>query len=249
MPTLGFFEVISENFFGGGRPRYYLDRCSERYPIVLHGVSLGLGGPEEPDRDTLRRIKELCRVTGAPWVSDHLCWTGSRSAHLHDLLPLPYTADMVRRVARRARQVQDYLEVPFALENTSSYLTYQASEIPEWEFVSSVVEEADCGLLFDVNNVYVSAFNHGWDALSYVRHVPHHRIVQIHVAGHTHFGSHIIDTHVGPVPPPVLELYCEALRLTGPVSTLIEWDDQIPDFAVLLDEVARFDAARKDALR
>jgi uncharacterized protein (UPF0276 family) len=163
-------------------------------------------------------------------------------------LPLPYTDEAVRRVAERAKMVQDFLEVPFGLENTSSYLTYTQSTMTEWEFVRQVVERADCGLMFDVNNVYVSAYNHGYDPLEFIRAVPHERILQIHIAGHTNYGKYIIDTHVGPLIDPVLDLYRETIRLAGPISTLLEWDDHIPEFSELQAEVARVAQVRETGL-
>ncbi len=248
-PSVDFFEVISENFMvQGGKPLYHLDRVLEHYPVVQHGVSLGIAGPEEPDRAYLTRLKQLVRRTKTPWVTDHFCWCGAGNAHLHDLLPIPYTPDAVRRTAERARMIQDFLEVPFALENTSSYLTYRSSTLTEWEFISEVVERADIGLLFDVNNVYVSAFNHGFDAEEFVRSVPHQRIFQIHLAGHTNLGKYIIDTHRGSVIEPVLELYRQTIALAGPVSTLIEWDDEIPELPVLLAEAERARRARDEGL-
>lgn len=248
-PEVGFFEIISENFMvDGGKPLYHLDRVLEGYPVIQHGVSLSIGGPEPLDREYLARLKALTRRVKPAWISDHFCWCGAGGAHLHDLLPLPYTEAAAKRVAERARLVQDYLELPFALENTSSYLGYTQSTMTEWEFVSEVLERADCGLLFDVNNVYVSSFNHDFDPLDFVRGVPHDRIVQIHLAGHTHLGRYIIDTHRGHVAPPVLELYQETIRLAGPVSTLIEWDDEIPEFAVLAAEAESVSALRALAL-
>jgi uncharacterized protein (UPF0276 family) len=248
-PSVDFFEVISENFMvEGGKPLYHLDRVLEHYRVVQHGVSLGIAGPEEPDRAYLSRLKQLVRRTKTPWVSDHFCWCGDGNAHLHDLLPIPYTPEAVRRTAERARMIQDFLEVPFALENTSSYLTYRSSTLSEWEFISEVAERADIGLLFDVNNVYVSAFNHGFDAETFIRSVPHDRILQIHLAGHTNLGKYIIDTHRGSVIEPVLELYRQTIALAGPVSTLIEWDDEIPELAVLLAEAERARRARDDGL-
>ncbi len=239
-PPMGFFEVISENFFGkGGKPLYHLDQFIERYPVILHGVSLSIGAPEEPDRQYLEKLKCLVKRVKPAWVSDHFCFSGAGGAHLHDLLPLPYTEEAIERVARRAKMVQDFLEVPFGLENTSSYLQYTQSTMPEWEFVSEVVQRADCGLMFDVNNVYVSAYNHGYDPLEFIRSVPHERILQIHIAGHTNMGKYIIDTHVGPLIDPVLDLYRETIRLAGPVSTLLEWDDNIPPFEELAREVDR----------
>lgn len=248
-PKMGFFEVISENFFGrGGKPLYHLDQFKEQYPVILHGVSLSIGAPEEPEREYLRQLKKLVDRVKPAWLSDHFCFSGAGGAHMHDLLPLPYTDEAVERVARRAKMVQDYLELPFGLENTSSYLSYTQSTMSEWEFIRRVVEEADCGLMFDVNNVYVSAYNHGFDPLSFVQQIPHERILQIHVAGHTNYGDYIIDTHVGPLIDPVLDLYRETIRLAGPVSTLLEWDDHIPEFSALTQEVQRIEKVKQEAL-
>jgi uncharacterized protein (UPF0276 family) len=248
-PSVDFFEVISENFMvAGGKPLYHLDKVLEHYRVVQHGVSLGIAGPEEPDRAYLTQLKALVRRTKTPWVSDHFCWCGAGNAHLHDLLPIPYTPEAVRRTAERARMIQDFLEVPFALENTSSYLTYRASTLSEWEFISEIAERADIGLLFDVNNVYVSAYNHGFDAQTFIRSVPHARIFQIHLAGHTNLGKYIIDTHKGAVIDEVLDLYRQTIALAGPISTLIEWDDEIPELPVLLAEAERARRARDEGL-
>ena len=248
-PAVDFFEIISENFMvEGGRPRYHLARTLESYRVVQHGVSLGIAGPEPPDRAYLLRLKALLAETKAPWVSDHFCWAGAGGAHLHDLLPIPYTKQAIERVVLRAREVQDLLGVRFALENTSSYLTFESSTLSEWEFISEIAERADIGLLFDVNNVYVSAYNHGFDPFEFVEHVPHERIVQIHLAGHTNLGAYIIDTHRGTVSDPVWDLYRRTLELTGPVSTLIEWDDEIPALNVLLAEAEKARAVRDSVL-
>ncbi len=248
-PPIDFVEIISENFMGvGGRPRYHLERALETYRVVQHGVSLGIGGPEAPARSYLERLRDLVRVTKTPWVSDHFCWCSAGGAHLHDLLPLPFTRELVRTIAERARMIQDFLGVPFALENTSSYLTYKGSALAEWEFIGEIAERAGIGLLFDVNNVFVTAYNHGLDPLSFVRNVPHERIVQVHLAGHSNLGTHIIDTHDGHVTPPVWDLYRLTLEHTGPVSTLIEWDDRIPEVEVLLAEAERAKVERERAL-
>ncbi|MDF3068369.1 MAG: hypothetical protein K0R38_3970 [Polyangiaceae bacterium] len=248
-PAVDFFEVISENFMvEGGKPLHHLERVLEHYRVVQHGVSLGIAGPNPPDRAYLQRLKLLVSRTKTPWVSDHFCWSGAGGAHLHDLLPIPYTPEAVRRIAERARMIQDFLEVPFALENTSSYLTYRSSTLTEWELISEVAERADIGLLFDVNNVYVSAYNHGFDAQEFVRSVPHERILQIHLAGHTNLGKYIIDTHRGTVIDAVLDLYRTTIALAGPVSTLIEWDDEIPALPVLLAEAERARRVRDQGL-
>jgi uncharacterized protein (UPF0276 family) len=243
------FEIISENFMvAGGMPLYNLGRALERFRVVQHGVSLSIGGTAPLDRDYLGRLGALLRRTGSPWVTDHLCWTGSHGRDLHDLLPLPYTEATVKHVAERARAVQDILGVRLALENVSSYLSYRSSEMTEWEFLRAVAEEADCGLLLDVNNIYVSSFNHGFDPEAYVDGVPHGRVVQIHLAGHTHHGRYIIDTHSDHVIDPVWDLYRRALRRTGPVSTLIEWDDDIPPFSTLVAEADKARAIREEVL-
>ena len=248
-PAVDFFEIISENFMvEGGKPIYHLEQVQEHYPLIQHGVSLSIGGPEAPDPGYLARLKRLVKKVKPAWLSDHFCWCGVPGAHLHDLLPLPYTWEAVARVAERARHVQDYLEVPFALENTSSYMAYTASEMTEWQFISEIAERADIGLMFDVNNVYVSAYNHGFDAREFIASVPHERIVQIHLAGHTNLGKYIIDTHRGHVIDAVWDLYRDLLRLTGPVSTLIEWDDEIPDWPVLAAEAEKARAARDATL-
>ncbi len=246
-PRMDFFEIISENFMvDGGKPRYHLEQVLERYPLIQHGVSLGIGGPDGLDRDYLGRLKQLVRKVKPAWLSDHFCWCGAGGAVVHDLLPLPYTWEVVELVAERARQVQDFLEVPFALENTSSYMAYTSSQMNEWQFISEVAERADIGLMFDVNNVFVSAYNHGFDAREFVASVPHRRIVQIHLAGHTNLGKVIIDTHRGHVVDAVWDLYRETLAHTGPVSTLIEWDDEIPEWSVLAAEAEKARAVRDE---
>jgi uncharacterized protein len=248
-PKMDWFEIISENFMvAGGMPRRNLDRALSNYRVIQHGVSLSIGSIDPLDREYLKKLKALTRITQTPWVSDHLCWTGAQGKNLHDLLPLPYTEEAVRHVAERARIVQDYLELPFVLENVSSYLTYTHSAMTEWEFVTAVVEEADCGLLFDVNNIYVSSYNHGFDPMDYVRGIPHRRVMQYHLAGHTNFGKYIIDTHSGHVIDEVWALYRKACELTGPVSTLIEWDDDIPEFEVLAAEAEKARRVRDEAI-
>jgi uncharacterized protein len=248
-PAVDFFEIISENFMvAGGKPRYHLERVLDTYPVVQHGVSLDIGGPEGPSPQYLERLRALTRETRTPWVSDHLCWCGSGGMHLHDLLPLPYTRQAIDRVVERARRIQDYLGLPFALENTSSYLSYRSSTVPEWEFISEIVERAGIGLLLDVNNVYVSAYNQGFDPITFIEALPADRVLQIHVAGHSHVGDYIIDTHRGPIVPPVWELYRLAIERCGAVSTLIEWDDAIPELDLLLSEAERARKERERAL-
>jgi uncharacterized protein len=243
------FEIISENFMvPGGLPLYNLGRALERFPIVQHGVSLSIGSTDPLDWDYLKRLKALIAQTKTPWVSDHICWGSAGGVHIHDLVPLPYTAATVRWVAERARAVQDFLGVRLALENVSSYMTFTSSEMPEHEFVTAVAEQADCGLLLDVNNIYVSSYNHGTDPVAYVDAVPHARVVQVHLAGHTNHGKYILDSHSDRVIDPVWDLYRRALRHIGPVSTLIEWDDDIPPFAELVAEAAKARAIRDEVL-
>lgn len=250
LPAVDWFEIISENFMvAGGMPLANLERALGRYRVVQHGVSLSIGATTPLDFEYLGALRTLLRKTKSPWVSDHLCFTGAGGVDAHDLLPLPYTEEAIRHVAARARQVQDFLEVPLVLENVSSYLTYTQSQMTEWAFVSAVVEEADCGLLLDVNNIYVSSFNHGFDPRDFVDGVPHHRVVQIHLAGHTNYGKYIIDTHSDHVIDAVWDLYRRALGKTGPVSTLIEWDEDIPSLATLLAEAEKAKAVREEALK
>jgi uncharacterized protein (UPF0276 family) len=233
-PAVDWFEVLSENYMDtGGRPLWVLDQVAERYPVALHGVSLSIGSTDPLDLGYLRKLKSLARRTKARWISDHLCWTGVLGRNTHDLLPLPYDEATLRHVAARVRQVQDFLERPLALENPSSYVAFASSTMSEWVFLSRLAEEAECALLLDVNNVYVSAFNHGFDAEAYVDAIPSERVVQYHLAGHTNRGTHIVDTHSAPAISAVWDLYARACAATGPVSTLFEWDEAIPP----LDEV------------
>ncbi len=247
---IDWFEIISENFMvGGGRPMHNLERALERFRLVQHGVSLSIGTTEPLDWEYLKKLKALVQRTKSPWVSDHLCWTGAHGKNLHDLLPLPYTEAAVKHVAERARAVQDFLGVRLLLENVSSYLTYTSSEMTEWQFLSAIAEEADIGLLLDVNNIYVSSYNHSFDPRAFVEGVPHRRIAQIHLAGHTNFGAYIIDTHSAHVIDPVWDLYRRTIELTGPVSTLVEWDDDIPPFATLVAEADKARAIRDEVAR
>jgi uncharacterized protein (UPF0276 family) len=248
-PVMDWFEIISENFMvRGGKPLANLDRLASHYRVVPHGVSLSIGQVEPLDAAYLSRLRALVDRISPPWASDHFCWTGSAHANLHDLLPLPLTREVVTHVADRVRRVQDYLGCPFALENASSYLGFTSSTMTEWEFVCEVAEKADCGLLLDVNNVFVSAHNHGFSAEAYIDAVPVDRVVQMHLAGHTDKGSYLLDTHSDHVRAEVWELYRRAVRRLGPVSTLIEWDDDIPSWEVLAREASLARTARQEAL-
>ncbi len=239
-PAPDWFEVLSENFMDtGGRPLHVLDRVVERHPVALHGVSLSIGSTDPLDRAYLRKLKALAERTRARWVSDHLCWTGVLGRNTHDLLPLPYDEATLRHVSRRVRQVQDALERPLVLENPSTYLAFTGSTMTEWEFLSRLGDDAGCGLLLDVNNVYVSAFNHGFDPRQYIDAVPADRVVQVHLAGHTNHGTHILDTHSGPAIDAVWDLYARLCARTGPVSTLFEWDAEIPPLAVVREEAEK----------
>jgi hypothetical protein len=242
-PEIDWFEVISENFMvHGGRALYVLDRVRERYPVVLHGVSLSIGSSDPIDFGYLGELRALAARARPEWISDHFCWTGVGGKNAHDLLPLPHTEETIDHVAARVRTVQDFLERPLVLENVSSYLTYRDSRISEWECLAEIARRADCFLLLDVNNVYVNAFNHGFDALEYLQGIPADRVVQFHLAGHTDNGTYLLDTHDHPIGDPVWRLYREAVRRFGPVSTLIERDDRIPELAEVAAEAA---AARR----
>ncbi len=233
-PAVDWFEVITENFMvAGGRPLQVLESVRERYPIVLHGVSLSIGSTDSLNREYLAALKKLARRFEPAWVSDHLCWTGVDGRNLHDLLPLPYTSAVIRHVADRVRQVQDTLERPILLENVSTYMRFVESRMSEWEFLAAVAQQADCGILLDINNIFVNAFNHRFDPARYISSIPIERVVQFHLAGHSDHGAYLLDTHDHPIRPEVWSLYELAVRRFGAVSTLIEWDDNIPEFAVL----------------
>ena len=230
-PAVDWFEVISENFLDSqGRPRYVLEQIAERYPVVMHGVSLSIGSADPLDFDYLAKLKRLAREVNARWISDHLCWTGVLGRTSHDLLPLPLTEESLKYVAARVLAVQDFLERPLVLENPSSYVTFTADTMPEWEFLSRLAEGTGCRLLLDVNNVYVSSRNHGFDPQEYLRSIPAERVQQFHLAGHTDLGTHCIDTHDGRVVDAVWDLYRQAAQLTGGAATLLEWDAKIPTF-------------------
>jgi uncharacterized protein (UPF0276 family) len=239
-PPVGWFEIVSENYMQtAGRPLYILDQIAELYPIVMHGVSMSIGSTDPLDMDYLRELKALKERVGALWVSDHLCWTGVMGKNTHDLLPMPYTEEALRHTAARIRQVSELLEAPLILENPSTYVEFAGSEMTEWDFLRHLCQEADAGLLLDVNNVYVSAYNQGFAITEYLDGLPMDRVVQIHVAGHTNHGTHIVDTHIGPVIDPVWEIFAEVHRRTGGTSTMLEWDAEIPSFEETFAEARR----------
>lgn len=239
-PPVDWFEIISENFLDShGRPSYVLEQVAERYPVVMHGVSLSIGSSDPLNFGYLEKLRGLARRVQARWISDHICWTGVNGWNTHDLLPIPFHEESLKHVAERVRIVQDFLEQPLVLENPSSYVEFRSSTMTEQEFVVRLVEETGCGLLLDVNNVFVSASNHEFDPVEYIESIPADRVVQMHLAGHTDCGTHRIDTHDGPVIDPVWELYRLAQSRTDGVSTLLEWDARIPDFATVHAEVLK----------
>ncbi len=247
-PVVDWFEIISENYMvDGGRPLAVLDSILEQYRVVQHGVSMYFGSAQPLNREHLKRLKTLVRRTGTPWLSDHLCWGSVDGRYTHDLLPIPYTWEAVHATAEKVRQVQDYLEIPVAVENVSSYAEFHDSEMTEWEFLVEVVERADCGILLDVNNIYVSAFNHEFDPRVYLDHIPAERVAQIHIAGHSRYRKYILDTHDHPVIDPVWELYARAIRRCGPTATLLEWDDKIPSFEEVHGEALKANRFLREA--
>jgi uncharacterized protein (UPF0276 family) len=243
------FEVISENFMlRGGRPLWVLEQVRREAPIVLHGVSLSLGSVDPLNREYLAELRELAARYEPAWVSDHLCWGSLAGHYAHDLLPLPYTEEALAHVAARVSEVQDVLGRRILVENVSSYVSFTHSTMPEWEFLAEVARRADCGILLDVNNVFVSAWNHGYDATRYVDAIPPERVGQLHLAGHSDHGTHLLDTHDHPVRPEVWALYRHTVRHCGGVSTLVEWDDHIPPFAEVAAEAERARALEAETL-
>ncbi len=237
-PKVDWFEIVSENYMvDGGKPLDYLTRIREHYPMVMHGVSMSIGSTEPLNFDYLKQLKELIKRVEPEWISDHLCWTGVNGLNLHDLMPLPYTEEAIQHVAERVSQVQDYLGQQILLENVSSYVSYTDSVMSEWEFFREVTERADCKILLDINNIYVSAYNHNFDPFTYLTAMPSERVYQFHLAGHTHENNLIIDTHDHPIADPVFDLYAAAVEHFGRVSTMIERDDNIPPLQELLDEL------------
>jgi uncharacterized protein (UPF0276 family) len=247
--SVDWFEAISENFMiPGGRPLAVLERARALAPVVLHGVSLSLGSVDPLNDAYLRDLRALVDRFEPAWVSDHLCWGSIGGHYAHDLLPLPFTEEALAHVVERVRRVQDRLGRQLLVENVSSYLTFTHSTMPEWEFLAALAERADCGILLDVNNVYVSSVNHGFDADTYVRALPAARVGQIHLAGHSETGTRLLDTHDGPVVPAVWDLHRLAVRCLGPVPTLVEWDDHVPEWDVLCAEAERARAVEAEVV-
>jgi len=241
-PNVDWFEVTSENFFvAGGKPKYFLHAIREHYPMVMHGVSMSIGSTDPLNMAYLKSLKTLANDLQPEWISDHLCWTGVNQHNSHDLLPLPYNEEAIKHVVERVKRVQDYLGRQILLENVSSYITYTDSSMSEWEFLSAVAQEADCYILLDINNIYVSARNHGFNPQDYIQAMDKKRIRQFHLAGHSDYGDYVIDTHDNDICDPVWDLYRQALQTFGPISTMIERDDNIPNLPEL---VAELDIAR-----
>ncbi|MEJ2408185.1 MAG: DUF692 domain-containing protein [Novosphingobium sp.] len=240
LPRIDWFEAISENFMDShGRPRSVLRAVAERYPVVLHGVSLSIGSTDPLNRDYLARLAALADEIQPAWISDHLCWTGILGLNSHDLLPLPLTEESLEHVAARVHQVQDILDRPLIIENPSTYIRFAGDEMAEPEFLRQLCAATGCGLLLDVNNVYVSCFNAGTDPMAYLDAFPFERVVQMHLAGHQNCGTHIIDTHDGPVRDAVWRLFATAWKRTGGAATLLEWDDRIPSLDECIAEVEK----------
>lgn len=230
-------EAITENFFGGGgRPRAVLEKLRQDMPIVLHGVSLGIGSSDAPRKSYLQQVRELANVVQPAWVSDHLCWTSLGGHYSHDLLPLPYTEEALVRLERNIDEVQTFLRRPLVLENVSSYVGFNDSQMPEWEFLSQLCQRTGCSLLLDLNNIVVSATNHNFEAMQYLEGIAPGSVQQFHLANHSDFGHYKFDDHRGAVPDEVWALYEAALRRLGPVSSLVEWDEEVPEWSILLAE-------------
>jgi uncharacterized protein (UPF0276 family) len=246
---VAWFEIISENFMDDhGFSRHVLEHLARCLPIAMHGVSMSIGSTDPLDLTYLTRLRELSAWLEPVWISDHLCWTGSAGYNTHDLLPMPLSEEALDHVCERVLRVQDFLKRPLILENPSTYLEFQTSTIPEWEFLAALSQRTDCGLLLDVNNVFVSSFNHRFDSETYIRGLPHDRIVQLHVAGPTSYDGCLVDTHDHPVPTEVWRLYRLAQELTGGVSTLLEWDAAIPEYPELVAELQKANQALAGSL-
>lgn len=249
-PDVDWFEIISENYLiDGGKPLDYLLRIRDRYPLLMHGVSMSIGSIDPLDLNYLSALKSLAARVEPAWLSDHLCWTGAHATNLHDLMPLPYTEEAIDHVASRIIQAQDFLGRQLLLENVSSYVTYHASQMSEWEFLAAIAAKADCHILLDVNNIYVSSCNHAFSARDFLNGIPVARVKQMHLAGHSWNGALIIDTHDQPVPDPVWALYGDAIRRFGAVPTMIERDANIPPLNELVSELNQARRACADVLR
>jgi len=243
------FEVISENYFEpGGRPWAVLDRLRRDVPVVMHGVSLGVGNADGIGDKYLPQLRTAIRRIEPAWVSDHLCWGALNGRYAHDLWPLPFTEEAIARAVENVSRTQDAIGRTMLLENVSSYVTFGESTMPEWDFVTEVARRADCGILLDINNVFVNGKNHGFDPAQYINAIPPELVGQLHLAGHTDCGTHLLDSHVGPVPDAVWEVYRKAVARFGSVPTLVEWDEEVPSYDVLLAEAKRAGAIEREVL-
>jgi len=237
-PDVDWFEILTENYLiDGGKPLYYLDQICEKYPVVMHGVSMSLGSHDPLDLNYLAQVKELAKRTDAKWVSDHMCFTGVDGVNAHDLLPLPLNEETIKHVSNKIKQAQDFLGRQLLVENASTYITYKQSDMTEWDFTAAVAEESDSLILLDINNIFVSAYNHGFDPLEYLDGIPAERVQQHHIAGHSQYDGYIIDTHDHDIVQGVWDLYAEAIKRYGEVSMMIERDDNIPELPELLAEL------------
>ena len=237
-PAIDWFEIITENYLvPGGKPHYYLDKICDKYPVVMHGVSMSIGSTDPVDFAYLYQVKNLSERIKPKWISDHLCWTGVHGKNMHDLLPLPYTEESIKHIVGRIQQIQDFLGQRILIENVSSYITYQQSQMSEWEFVSEIANQSDSLILLDINNIYVSSVNHHFDPYTYLTNIPKNRVCQFHLAGHSNVGTHIIDTHDHDIVDPVWHLYAAAIQHFGCIATMIERDDNIPPLADLVEEL------------
>lgn len=239
-PPIDWFEIISENYLiPGGRPLQILDQIAERYPLVMHGVAMSIASTQPLDMDYLAQLKTLAKRVKPNWISDHLCWTGVHGVNLHDLLPFPYTKEALNHIVSRVNKVQDYLDAPLALENVSTYVSFDQSEMTEWDFIAELTKRTGCWLLLDVNNVFVSAFNHEFDAMDFINGIPEDRVIQFHMAGHSDHETYIVDTHDAPIRDEVWDLYRACLKRFGHVSTIVERDDNIPPLSEMLPELKK----------
>jgi len=242
-PDVPWFEVLIDNYMmDAGVSLYYLEKATEAYPVTFHGVGMSLGSTDQLNKDYLKKLKSLIKQFNPVYVSDHLCWTSVDGYHSHDLLPMPYTDEAIKLLVSHIKQAQDFLERRILVENVSSYLNFKDSIMSEWEFLKIVVEESDCDVLLDINNIYVSSINHNIDAIQYIKNIPVERVKEMHLAGYTDMGTHLLDTHGEAVHEPVWKLYEQALNKFGNIPTLIEWDNDVPEFSILEEEAAKAEA-------
>ena len=248
-PEIPWFEILSDNYLSEGTTqRDFLQTIRENYPVTFHGVGLSIGSTDPLNKNYLKKLKTLKDEIQPAWISDHLCWTSAHGVVTHDLIPLPYTNTVVDHIVDRIMQVQDYLGEQLVIENVSSYLEFKDTDMTEWDFINEVISKSDCRLLLDVNNIYVSAQNHHFDAMEYLLAMPKDRVAEIHLAGYEDRGTHLLDTHSRPVTPPVWELYKKALQHVGDVPVLIEWDNDIPSLERVIEEADKAETIRREIL-